>query len=82
MKARNITDIQAMPDGSYVCRIELFDDWNGTWGEVPYTARQGDPAPMNCYILSEIATGNYVVTQWTAPEAANPPSYSEGPTVI
>jgi hypothetical protein len=82
MNAKNITDIYVMPDGSYVCHIELFDDWNNMWETVPYAARHGDPAPVNRYILSEIATGNYTISQWSAPEPAQPVVTSDGPVVL
>jgi hypothetical protein len=44
----------------YRCTVDMYDPWTQTWEEnVPYTARAGDPAPVNQWILEQIATGSY-----------------------
>lgn len=80
--ARNLNSVQIMPDGTYICQIELLDAWTGSWESVPYCAREGDPAPVNLWILAEIATGQYSISQWVPPEPPQPPAPSEGPAVL
>ena len=47
-------------DGGYNCLIDILDDWTQTWeADVPYTARKGDPAPVNKWIIEQIETGSY-----------------------
>lgn len=83
--AKNIQDVVRMPDNSFLCKIELFDDWTDTWETVPYSARAGDKAPVNNWILSELATGNYVITDWVPPasiEVQAVTTGSGGPNVV
>ena len=66
--ARNITNVVRYPDGAHCCDIELFDPWTQTWTACKYVARDGDPAPVNQWILGELATGLYEITDWVASE--------------
>jgi hypothetical protein len=58
--AKNLTVICQWQDSAYNCTVDIWDDWNQVWEtNVPYTAREGDPAPVNQWILEQIATGAY-----------------------
>jgi len=58
--AKNLTVICQYQDGAYSCTVDLWDDWTKTWEEnVPYSARAGDPAPVNVWIIQQIDTGAY-----------------------
>jgi hypothetical protein len=46
-------------DAAYRCTVDIWDEWNQEWDNVPYCAREGDPAPVNQWILEQIATGAY-----------------------
>ena len=68
-------------DGAYKCTISLYDEWTQTWEEnIPYAARSGDPAPVNIWILEQIATGAYDPIN-ACPLPPPPPPPGEGPTV-
>jgi len=70
--AQNLTNIVRYDDGSYSCTLELYDDWYKTWEPASYIAREGDPAPVNEWIITEIATGNYTITDYVKPEQPYP----------
>ena len=59
--ARNLRVLcQWRDDGGYECVVDLFDEWTQAWEQdVPYVAREGDPAPVNKWIIEQIATGSY-----------------------
>lgn len=57
--AQNLVVICQYQDAAYSCTVDVWDDWNQEWDNVPYTARAGDPAPVNQWILEQIATGAY-----------------------
>lgn len=70
---RNLANVRAMPDGAFLCDVEMMDD-GGAWVAVPYIARPGDAAAANQWILAEIATGAYAVQPFAPPpEPAAPP---------
>ncbi len=73
---KNIRDVQILPDGAYLCTIDLYDEGSNSWGECQYCARAGDNAPANIFILSEINTGNYPITEFVEPPVIEqvPPS--------
>lgn len=84
---RNLIVVCVDPDGAYHCTIDLFDPWAQTWEEnVPYVARAGDPAPVNQWILEQIATGAYdPINACPIPVPPVPPSEvtgENGPTVV
>jgi len=83
---KNLTVICRWQDGAYNCTIDLFDDWTKTWeNAVPYTARSGDPAPVNIWIIDQINTGAYdPIDACPIPPTPIPPSEvlgGNGPTV-
>ena len=58
--AQNLTVICQWQDGAYNCTVDIWDDYSQSWDtDCPYTAREGDPAPVNQWILEQIATGAY-----------------------
>lgn len=75
--AQNLTVICQWQDGAYNCTVDIWDDYTQSWDiDCEYTARAGDPAPVNQWILEQIATGAY------NPISACPvPPPPEGPTV-
>jgi len=57
---RNLNNICLMPDGAYLCYVDLWNKQIEEWElNVRYVARTGDTAPVNLWILEQIATGNY-----------------------
>lgn len=64
---KNIRNIQILPDGAYLCTIDLYDEWSNLWDECQYCARAGDNASANIFILNEINTGNYTITEFVEP---------------
>lgn len=84
---KNLQVICQWQDGGYNCTISLFDDWTQTWEDnVPYVARSGDPAPVNKWILEQIATGAYdpidACPVPPPPPEPTQPAGENGPTVI
>lgn len=58
--AQNLVVICQWQDGAYNCTVDIWDDYSQSWDtDCPYTARAGDPAPVNQWILEQIATGAY-----------------------
>jgi hypothetical protein len=79
--AKDLVVICQFEDGAYKCTISLYDEWTKTWeADVTYIARAGDPAPVNVWILEQIATGAYnPINACPLPPPPTPPG--EGPTV-
>ena len=82
----NVKNLQvqgAWEDGAYGCTIDLLDEWNNVWEKnVQYTARAGDPAPVNKWILEQIATGQFDPVP-VFPQPPLPPNVpSDGPAVL
>lgn len=81
--ARNLRDICILEDSSYKCTLDLWDSWVGVWDEGrTYVARANDPAPVNQWVLDQIATGAYdpiEACHIPAPPVADP---SDGPVVL
>ena len=58
--AQNLTVICQWQDGAYNCTVDIWDDYTQSWDtDCNYCAREGDPAPVNQWILEQIATGAY-----------------------
>lgn len=58
--AQNLRVICQWQDGSYNCLVDVWDDYSQSWDtDCKYCARAGDPAPVNVWILEQIATGSY-----------------------
>lgn len=65
----------------YRCTVDIYDSWTKTWEEnVPYVAREGDPAPVNQWIMDQINTGAY--NPISACPLPPPPEPTDAPTVI
>jgi hypothetical protein len=84
---KNLIVICQWQDGAYNCTVDLWDSWTQTWDEnVPYCARAGDPAPVNVWILEQIATGAYDPIDACPipppPPEPTQPSGQDGPTVL
>jgi len=81
---RNIKNVRRTPDGAYRCEIEMQDNLTKEFFPTTYCARAGDNAPVNTWILEEIETGNYVITDMTvAPPTVGPTGAADGgPTVV
>lgn len=85
--AQNLVVICQWEDGAYNCTVDIWDSWTQTWEKnVPYVARAGDPAPVNQWILEQIATGAYDPID-ACPVSPPPPEPTQpdgenGPTVI
>lgn len=79
--AKNLIVICRWGDGGYNCTVDLWDSWTQTWeSAVPYCARAGDPAPVNQWVLDQIAGGGYDPIE-ACPIPA--PTFSgDGPTVL
>lgn len=72
-QVRNLANVRAMPDGAYLCDVEMLDAV-GEWVAVPYIARPNDPAAANQWILAEIETGAHPIAPFVPPPApAAPP---------
>jgi hypothetical protein len=57
---KNLKVICQLEDGAYNCTVDMFDTWAKAWDDnVSYVARRGDPAPVNVWIIEQIATGSY-----------------------
>ncbi len=83
MQARNLTNIILMPDGAFKCDIELFDAWSAEWSVCEYAARTGDPAPVNQWVLDEIASGTYEISVYVPPPPpVAPEPVTTEPTVL
>lgn len=65
-EAQNLTNVRVMPDGAWLCNIDLRlpgEDWE----PVEYCARRGDKAPVNLWIIEQIDAGAVTVTDWVPP---------------
>jgi hypothetical protein len=64
--AKNLVVEYQWNDGAYKCIVDIWNDFSNVYDEqCHYTAREGDPAPINLWILGQIATGifNPIATQ-------------------
>lgn len=81
--AKNLIVVCQWEDGGYNCTVDLWDDWSRAWEPaVNYCARAGDPAPVNQWILEQIATGAYSpidACPLPVPPVVDP---SDGPVVL
>jgi hypothetical protein len=57
--AQNLSVICQESDGAYICTVDIWDDFSQSWDNCNYCARPGDQAPVNLWILQQIATGAY-----------------------
>lgn len=58
--AQNLRVICQWQDGAYKCLVDIWDIYLQSWDtDCEYAARAGDPAPVNVWILEQIATGSY-----------------------
>jgi hypothetical protein len=58
--AKNLRVVCQWQDGAYNCLVDIWDSWSQSWDtDCVYCARAGDPAPVNVWILNQIATGAY-----------------------
>jgi hypothetical protein len=58
--AKNLTVICQWQDGSYNCTVDIWDESSQSWDlDCSYCAREGDPAPVNVWIMDQINTGAY-----------------------
>jgi hypothetical protein len=58
--AQNLRVVCQWQDGAYNCLVDIWDNWTRSWdADCNYCARAGDPAPVNVWILEQIATGAY-----------------------
>jgi hypothetical protein len=78
--AKNLVVEYQWNDGAYKCIVDIWNDFSNVYDEqCHYTAREGDPAPINLWILGQIATGIF------NPIAAEPepvaPVQSPAPTL-
>jgi hypothetical protein len=83
--AKNIRNVRRTPDGAFRCEIDMHDNFTKEFISTTYCAREGDKSPINLWILSEIATDNYSITEMqVAPQTPGPtgPTGSGGPTVV
>jgi hypothetical protein len=86
--AQNLTNILKDPNGAYMCTVDIWDNWTQAWiPAVYYTAVEGDPAPVNQWILAEIAKGTYTIGTYTPPPPPPPKTSTNtgtgtGPTVV
>ena len=79
--AKNLRVICQWQDGAYKCLVDIWDNWSQSWDtDCDYCARAGDPAPVNVWILEQIATGAYDPIN-ACPLPPPPPPPGEGPTV-
>jgi hypothetical protein len=79
--AKNLNVICQWVDGGYNCTVDLWDSWSQTWEiAVQYCAREGDPAPVNQWIIEQIGTGAYDPIGACQVLADAPPS--DGPVVL
>jgi hypothetical protein len=82
-KVKDLIVICQFEDSAYKCTVSLYDNWTQTWEEnVPYIARSGDYAPVNVWILEQIATGAYnPIDTCPLPPEPTQPFGDVGPTV-
>jgi regulator of sirC expression with transglutaminase-like and TPR domain len=60
MEVRNLRVTCQYEDGAYLCLIDILDTYTLIWDEdVIYVARNGDSAPVNIWIISQIETGQF-----------------------
>lgn len=60
MEVRNLRVTCQYEDGAYLCLIDILDSYTLVWDEdVIYVARNGDSAPVNIWIISQIETGQF-----------------------
>ena len=79
IQVKNLIVVCQEPDAAYRCTIDMYDAWNQAWETVPYTARRGDPAPVNVWIIEQIDTGAFdPINACVFPP---PPEPTEPPTV-
>lgn len=62
MKARKIRNVRQIEEDVYVCDVELFVESQQNWSKTVYVARKGDESPVNQWILDQLLTGKYKIT--------------------
>lgn len=66
IEAQNLTNVRLMPDGAWLCDIDLKLSGE-EWEAIEYCARRGDNAPVNLWIIEQIDAGDVEVTDWVPP---------------
>lgn len=64
---RNIKNIQKMPDSSYVCEFQMYDEWIDEWIDCKYGVTLKDKAELNRYLLQVIESGAFDVSLFSEP---------------
>ena len=72
----NLRNVQRLPDGAYLLKVDLVTPTDGSEIGVPYVARGNDIAPTGQWVHQQIVEGNFdgAITDWVPPP---PPSAEE-----
>lgn len=62
MQVRKIRNVQRIEDDAYSCTVEFFIEQEQVWKRMPYVARKDDSSPVNEWIINQISTGKYKIT--------------------
>lgn len=57
MKARKLRNVIMVEDNAYMCTVEVYNEKENVWAQIPYVAREGDDSPLNLWILNQLSTG-------------------------
>jgi len=66
---RNLSKVELMPDGAYLCKLEQYDSWNKIWETIPYVYRSTDISQtvVGSWIKEQIDSNTVTITEWVPP---------------
>ena len=62
MEVRKLRNVVLIDDETYTCSIELYSKTEDKWNRTNYVSKKDDPSPVNQWILNQISTGKYKIT--------------------
>ena len=65
---KNLSKVELMVDGSYMCTLEYYDDWYKTWETIPYVYNtDANLTPAGSWIKDQIAANTVTITEYIVP---------------
>jgi hypothetical protein len=65
---KNLSKVELMSDGSYMCTLEYYDNWYKTWETIPYVYNtNANLTPAGSWIKEQLNANTVVITEYVVP---------------